>query len=337
MSEAGLSEPNSVAMPNPSGHLLQAATAGDAEMASYPPRLEIMSAQLKQTSAQIEESIVGVCVSFQGIAERARASSIRTTGFLSQGDNKAAGQRSFDGLIESCGETMVKLMHTSTQAGEVAQRTVKRVEQMDHAAREITDSLMKLEGIAMSNRILALNARIEAARSVDGGDGFAAVAVELASQTDKSQAVTRQVADMVERLRALAESTRIEQQQMQMEGEKRVKQSREDVQETLQALQAAHARMKEMLSTMTEEGALLSQDIGAAVRGLQFQDRVSQRIAHVVEDIETIRGRLVARYGSAASNDAVPGSSFSGHSMREEREVYGIGGEESDPGDIELF
>jgi methyl-accepting chemotaxis protein len=337
MPEAGLSPSSNLAVPHESSHLIQDANAVDAEIASYPPRLEIMSEQLKQTSAQIEESVVGVCASFQGIAERALASSVRTTSFLSKGDSNATGHRSFDGLIESCGETMVKLMHTSTEAGLVALRTVKRIEEIDQAAREITSSLTKLEGIAMSNRILALNARIEAARSADGGSGFAAVAVELATQTDKSREVTLEVGEVVDRLRALAELTRVEQQQMQIEGENRVKQSREDVNETLQALQQAHAQMKQMLSIMTEEGALLSQEIGAAVRGLQFQDRVSQRIAHVVEDIETIRERLLARYGSGPGVDGVPETTFSSHSMREERAVYGIGGEESDPGDIELF
>jgi methyl-accepting chemotaxis protein len=336
MSEAAMSEAGNLTNHfEPS--LMPNGPIGDTEIASFPPRLERMGAQLKQVSAQVEESIVEVCGSFQGIAERARASAVRTTSFLSQGNSKAGGARSFDGLIEDCGETMVKLMNTSVQAGEVALRTVERVQEMDQASREITDSLLRLEEIAMSNRILALNARIEAARSGEQGVGFAAVAVELASQTDKSQKVTSQVSDLVGRLRTLAESTRIEQQKLQREGDKRVTQSREDVKQTLQALQDAHAQMKEMLKIMTEEGALLSRDIGAAVRGLQFQDRVSQRIAHVVEDIETIKGRLISRFGSSSSSDESPGAAFSGYSMREEREVYGIAGDESDPGDIELF
>jgi len=317
--------------------LMQPGTTGDKELAAFPPRLERMGAQLKQVSAQVEESIVEVCGSFQGIAERARTSSIRTTSFLTQGNSKGGGGRSFDGLIEDCGETMVKLMNTSVQAGEVALRTVERVQEMDQASREITDSLLRLEEIAMSNRILALNARIEAARSGEQGVGFAAVAVELASQTDKSQKVTSQVSDLVGRLRMLAESTRLEQQKLQREGDRRVNQCREDVKQTLQALQEAHAQMKEMLKIMTEEGALLSRDIGAAVRGLQFQDRVSQRIAHVVQDIETIKDRLVSRFGSCASDDESINAAFSGYAMREEREVYGVAGDESDPGDVELF
>jgi methyl-accepting chemotaxis protein len=333
MSELAASPSASQHIPYPAG----LAPEADVEIASFPPRMERMGAQLKQVSTQIEESIVGVCASFQGIAERARSGSNRATSFLSQRDDKSTGQRSFDGLINACSETMGKLMQTSVRAGEIALRTVERVQQMDEASRQINDSLTKLEDIAMSNRILALNARIEAARSAEQGAGFAAVAVELASQTDKSQLVTSQVSELVGRLRALAESTRIEQQQMQLEGEKRVKQCREDVRETLEGLQAAHAQMKAMLQEMTEEGALVSKDIGAAVRGLQFQDRISQRIAHVIQDIDTIKNHLSHRFGSMSNEAVAASTAFAGYAMREEREVYGIVGEESDPGDVELF
>ena len=57
----------------------------EAELARYMTQLGTMSEQLKQTSAQIEEAVVGVCNSFQGIATRARATVARATDFL--GDN----------------------------------------------------------------------------------------------------------------------------------------------------------------------------------------------------------------------------------------------------------
>ena len=40
----------------------------EAELARYLPQLGRMGEQLKQTSKQIEDSVVGVCDSFQGIA-----------------------------------------------------------------------------------------------------------------------------------------------------------------------------------------------------------------------------------------------------------------------------
>jgi methyl-accepting chemotaxis protein len=300
---------------------------------AYGPRLEQMGEQLRQTSVQIEESVVGVCASIQGISDRARASSARTASFLSRSDAGAGSHRSFDELVHTCGDTMVRLMRMSAEAGELAMQTAERVQQMDRASREINEALLKLEDIAMSNKILALNARIEGARSAEQGAGFSAVAVELAAQTDKSQQVTGQVSDLVSHLRSLAATTYTELQQMQAEGDRKIQQCREEVDTTLQALQGAHGQMKEMLTLLTDEGELLSRDIGAAVRGLQFQDRVSQRIAHVVQDLEALQAHLEDPGHAEFFTEPI----FSGHSMREEREIYGIAGAEAAAGDIELF
>jgi hypothetical protein len=73
------------------------------------------------------------------------------------------------------------------------------------------------------------------------------------------------------------------------------------------------------------------------VRGLQFQDRTSQRIAHVVEDLDTLQARLTTRFGSGPMWESLPMKGFSDYTMHEEREVAGIHGAESSQGDVELF
>jgi hypothetical protein len=61
----------------------------EAELARYLPHLGKMSVQLQQTSKQIEDSVVDVCKSFQGIADRARATVAHATGFLGRDDDQA--------------------------------------------------------------------------------------------------------------------------------------------------------------------------------------------------------------------------------------------------------
>jgi hypothetical protein len=95
--------------------------------------------------------------------------------------------------------------------------------------------------------------------------------------------------------------------------------------------------MKTMLTEITDEGALLANDIGAAVRGLQFQDRTSQRIAHVVEDLETMQKKLTTRFGESGAVEVASDEGFSSYTMHEERNVAGIHGVESAQGDVELF
>jgi hypothetical protein len=116
----------------------------------------------------------------------------------------------------------------------------------------------------------------------------------------------------------------------------RVEASQRETNESLRDLRAAHEEMKAMLTGMTEDGTLLAKDIGAAVRGMQFQDRVSQRIGHVVQELEEMHSRFLSHVG-ATPLETVADEDFRAYTMREEREVAGIHAAESPAGDVELF
>jgi methyl-accepting chemotaxis protein len=307
------------------------------ELARYLPHFSRMSEQLKQTSSQIETSVVEVCNSFQGIAQRAKETVARTAGFLGRESAGGSDAKSFEGLIDNCSGTLVKILNVTEEAGEISRRAVERIQQMDKASQTISAALEQLEQIAAGNKILALNARIEAARAGSYGAGFGVVAMEVISQTERSQKVNAQVNGLITNLRGLAASTLDDLQRMNDKDHQRVEQCRIEVNQSLGDLQAAHGDMKKMLTGMTEEGSLLADDIGAAVRGLQFQDRVSQRISHVVEDLDTLQGKLKTRFGDIAAGEISPDEGFSDYTMHEEREVAGIQGEESTHGDVELF
>jgi methyl-accepting chemotaxis protein len=303
----------------------------DAALSRYLPQLAKMSEQLRQTSKQIEDSVLGVCGSFQGIAARARATVERASGFL--GQDSSSGKPSFEGLIQTCGDTLITVMNATTEAGEVARRAIERIEQIDRASQQITGVLGQLDAIAMSNRMLALNARLEAAHAGKEGAGFGVVAVELAAQTVKSRQVTAQVSELALSLRSLAESTLEDLRRMSERDQERIEQSRQEVDEALRNMQVAHAEMAAMLNGMTQEGSALASEIGSAVRGMQFQDRIAQRLAHVIEDLETLQGRLSGRLPE--SDD--PAHGFSAYTMHEERVVAGNAEGESAGGDVELF
>ena len=117
----------------------------------------------------------------------------------------------------------------------------------------------------------------------------------------------------------------------------RVRECRREVDDSLRDLEAAYGEMKTMLTGMMEEGTLLASEIGAAVRGLQFQDRISQRIAHVIKDLEELHDRLTGRFGAVREMDPASPALFFASIMHGERAVSGIDGPESAGGTVELF
>ena len=309
----------------------------DAALARYRSQLGRMGEQLRQTSKQIEDSVVGVCDSFQGIASRAQATVVRATGFLGNDGQSTSDRLSFEGLIETCTGTLVRIMNTALEAGHISRRAIERIEEMDKASQQISETLSQLDQITNSNRMLASKARIEAAHAGTAGMGIAVVAVELAAATVKSRTVTAQVGALALNLRTLAQSTLQDLRKMNERDSARVEQCRLEVDESLRDLRSAHSQMAAMLNGMTSDGALLATDISSVVRGLQFQDRTSQRIAHVVSDLDTLCTRLKIHAGHVALSAPAADEGFSAYTMHEEREVAGLGEAEASAGDVELF
>ena len=305
-------------------------------LSRYLPHLGKMSLQLKETAKQIEDSVMEVCQSFQGIAERAKATVSKSTEFLVQ-DKSTGGKKSFESMLQSCSDTMVRIMAFSAETSELAHQAIKRIEQMEKASLAISSSLLKLEHLATGNKILALNARIEAAHSGSLGAGFAAVAVELSAQTLKSQEVTAEVGDLATSLRSFANFALDDLRGMSTRDKERSEQCRREVEESINELHSAHHDMKATLSAMTSEGALLANDIGRAVRGMQFQDRTNQRITHVIEDLDSLQIKLERHLGTVSSDASTADEDFSAYTMHEERQAVGLILVEAAAGDVELF
>lgn len=312
----------------------EAILASDTQVSAYLTHLERMSGQLKETTNQIETSVVGVCSNFQAIADRVRATIDRTRGVIGNEGSNSQDRRTFERLIDNCGATLVRILETAEAEASVSRRAIERIHRIDLAADKISQALVKLDRIAQESKMLAMNAHIEAAHAGELGAPFAVVAAEVASQSQRSKDVTSEVSEFTTGLRELASSTLQDLLQMVEGDQERLQKCRSDVDESLRDMSATHSEMKKMIAGMTDESAILVSDIGASVRGLQFQDRVSQQIAHVIHDLNVLHARLRADSGAVGFAEMPTFSSFT---MREERELAGLTEPESAAGDIELF
>ena len=67
----------------------------------------------------------------------------------------------------------------ATQGGDVVRKAVDAMSAIEQSAREITQIIDVIDGIAFQTNLLALNAGVEAARAGESGRGFAVVANEV--------------------------------------------------------------------------------------------------------------------------------------------------------------
>jgi len=266
--------------------------------------LDVLSAQLDDTAKQVEDSVTKVCMSFTSIARRTKANAARAT--------LAADSSGSDGnALETARLTisgLLRRMDRVQRAADESVETLRRIEAISQRVDKIQASLDDVDQVSHALKILALNAKIEAARAGKNGNAFGVVATETGVLAARIRETAKSVRGMVdglwEEVKASTRRMRVELVQDQSAGEmgRVAEQSREEGTRALDALTRAHVLMQGQVAEAASNSEKLAEDIEEAMTALQFQDAVNQQIEHVVSALHEAREVLESGDESQAEN-----------------------------------
>jgi len=302
------------------------------------PVLSVMGTQLTETAKQVEAAVVEICGKFQGMATRARAGVSGASELLSGGLDSRGSSTSVESLIAEAARTIEALLIHTQDSAAVSASAIERIQRVQQATDRIEKSLIQLDDITVGNRLLAVNARIQAVYAGDRAAGFGGVANEISVQAKRSAEIVELIRSVSRELRKIASSALTDLQSMVVEDQKAYQHSKLEVDRVLEDFRLMHNATREFISRMQEESQGVAREIAGAVRSLQFQDRINQRIAHVVAELDRIKSELsVHCLDVDLDSQPILDHLSNTYTMQEERNVLGSAPQESAAGEVELF
>jgi methyl-accepting chemotaxis protein len=250
--------------------------------------LPVWSSQVEMARAQTEEAINALSTRFYELSQRLEAAVA-----VSQGAGGDGAQSNW--LLAMLGESQDKLgsITDSLRSALDAKETLLReIRQLSRFADELQEMALEVSGIANQTNLLALNAAIEAARVGEQGRGFAVVAGEVRALSKLSAATGKKISLTVETVSNSIASALDLSRQYALRDDEAIAGAGQSIESVLGAFHQAVAGLNESGAALRRENVLIQGEISDVLVALQFQDRVSQILGHVQDDMGKLEGRL---------------------------------------------
>jgi methyl-accepting chemotaxis protein len=266
------------------------------------------------------------------MAARAQAS-IAQAEAVAGGDGAAADGSGLLDTLASARAAFDVLLARLSSASERARGGAERVTSLQELAQRVETGIAKVDSIAMSVRLLALNAKIEVARDGDRSAGFAVVATEMERCAGQSSEIAEYIRDTAKELTVTLHGVAAALREEADRAARDMATSRADIENALRDVERTHEQISARLNDARHMSRDLARDIGMAVMSLQFQDRVSQRVGHVIEALARMHDALDAarpvltngtRLAADRRREEVAEETSRTHTMAEERTVLRV-------------
>ena len=230
--------------------------------------------------AQTEEAVTQLTGSFALVLEQFDQAGI--------GSGQAGKGTDTLGLLNQCERELQPVVSALKHVIEGKDAMMGSVHSLAIETQGLGEMAAEVGRIAAQTNLLAINAAIEAARAGESGRGFAVVAAEVRKLSQSSADTGRRILGRVDKVQALMNQTLRAAEASHKQDKETVQTSGAVVQEVLQ-----HVRtMGNAADSMQKHGSIVRQEVENLLMAMQFQDRVSQILQGVHNDMLRMREAL---------------------------------------------
>lgn len=252
--------------------------------------LPLWSGQVEIARSHTENAINDLSARFGNLSQRlesAVTASQNTTGGTGDGATKG-----IVAILKDSQTDLNSIIASLRSALQEKETLLHEVHELSHFTEELKEMAKNVGLIAQQTNLLALNAAIEAARAGEVGRGFAVVASEVRTLAQLSAETGKKITDTVETVNnAIASTLKVSRQYAEQDTQM-ASNSERVIENVLAQFGATATGLNDSADVLRRESQLIQSEISDVLVALQFQDRVSQVLTHVRNDLDKLNQTL---------------------------------------------
>ncbi len=244
--------------------------------------MPIWGAHLETVRTQTEEAITELTVRFAGLARELHCASDASEMLSGSAEGGA------DSLVGAANRDLESVVNALEVALSERDDLLRQVDQLGGFVDELNQMAQDVAAIAGQTNLLALNAAIEAARAGDQGRGFAVVAGEVRKLSQISAETGERMGNKVTYIGQAIQSAVAAARHSSGRDNEIVDSSRQTLQRVLNNFHEHAEGLLQVARTLRDTNDGIQTEVDAALVQLQFQDRISQMLTHVQDNIDVV-------------------------------------------------
>jgi methyl-accepting chemotaxis protein len=254
--------------------------------------LPVWSGQVEIARSQTESAINDLAMRFGNLSQR-----LESAVSASQTTSSAADKGSSQGvvaLLKNSETDLNSIISSLRSALKEKDSLLHEVHALSRFTKELQEMAQNVGSIAHQTNLLAINAAIEAARAGEVGRGFAVVASEVRKLSLLSAETGKKMTATVETVNSAIIKTLATSSQYARQDEAMTTNSQQIIEKVLGQFQSTATDLNDSAEVMRRESQLIQSEISDVLVALQFQDRISQILSHVRDDLDKLNQTLDA-------------------------------------------
>lgn len=276
---------------------------------------------VEQSRAQMESAIGALSQRFGAIVERLDQA------LKASADGAGTG---VPAVLDGARGDLRQVLDSLRAAQEDGATLRDKVQQLGQFVDDLQQMAAEVALIAQQTNLLAVNAAIAAAHAGEHGRGFSVLAQEVRRLSAQSGETGRRMSEKVALIGTAIGDARASARQAAEREAASIAASEHSIQGVLGSFEHAARSLEQSTAVLQQESTGIQGEIVEALVQLQFQDRVSQRLTHVRQNIERLPQMLEhsrARHHEAGELQAPDGARLlaeleSTYAMQDERATH---------------